>query len=70
MDVEYQDGDVLVVSRNPLVGRLELVGEDDETVELVLERFHAEELMGVLAAFLMQGEGDDIPNLKIVPKSG
>lgn len=69
MEVEYQDGDVQIVSRDPLVGRLELVGDDDETVVLVLERFHAEELVSALIEFLSQGEGGDMPDIRIEPTS-
>ncbi|MGX8013503.1 hypothetical protein ACVDG8_033305 [Mesorhizobium sp. ORM8.1] len=69
MEVEYQDGDVLVVSRNPLVGRLELVGNDDDAVDLVLRREDAEELVSVLIQFLAKGEGEDTPTLRIMPKS-
>ncbi|WP_244672953.1 hypothetical protein [Mesorhizobium sp. 131-2-1] len=42
-----------------------LVGEDDEDVELNLDKFTAEWLMGALAEFLMQGESDDMPSISI-----
>ena len=63
--VEYQDGDVEVTSRKPLRGTLELVTDDDETVEMLLDRENAEWLMGALAEFLIQGEGDDMPKISI-----
>lgn len=70
MQLEYQDGNVNVESRNPLLGRLELIGDDDDTHDLVLNRYFAEELISALTAFLMKGEGDDMPNISIGrPKS-
>ncbi|WP_246681022.1 hypothetical protein [Mesorhizobium sp. B2-3-15] len=67
--VEYQDGDVEVTSRKPLRGTLELVTDDDDTVDMLLDRENAEWLMGALAEFLIQGEGDDMPKISI-PGSG
>ncbi|WP_292130959.1 hypothetical protein [Mesorhizobium sp.] len=63
--VEYQDGDVQLTSRNPLRGTLMLVGDDDEDFQLDLDKFAAEELVGVLMEFLMQGEGGDMPSIAI-----
>ena len=63
--VEYQDGDVEVTSRKPLRGKLELIADDDDTVELLLDRENAEWLMGALCEFLVQGEGDDMPKIEI-----
>jgi hypothetical protein len=59
---EYQDGDVSVLSRSPLLGTLELVGDNDEPIDLQLDRERAEELVSVLLAFLLAGEGEDSPN--------
>jgi hypothetical protein len=59
---EYQDGDVTVLSRAPLMGTLELMGDDDEPIELQLDRECAENLMSVLTIFLLKGEGEDAPN--------
>jgi len=56
MEVEYQDGEVRVTSRQPLKGLLELAGEDDETYELYLDRDRAMDLVSVLVAFLNEGE--------------
>jgi hypothetical protein len=61
MEVEYQDGDVMIVSRNPLEGRLTLVTDNDDDIDLLLDKDSAEELMSALAAFLMEGEGGDGP---------
>jgi hypothetical protein len=58
---EYQDGDVMVLSRAPLIGTLELIGDDDESIHLRLDRERTEELVSVLLEFLMQGEGEDSP---------
>jgi hypothetical protein len=59
---EYQDGDVTVLSRAPLMGTLELMGDDNEPIELQLDRESAENLMSVLTIFLLKGEGEDAPN--------
>ncbi|CDX22149.1 conserved hypothetical protein [Mesorhizobium plurifarium] len=56
-EADYQDDDILVISRNPLKGKLLLVTEDDEEIEVHLERDSAEALIGALAAFLAEGEG-------------
>ncbi|RWE38601.1 MAG: hypothetical protein EOS78_13245 [Mesorhizobium sp.] len=50
-EADYQD-DIAVISRAPLIGKLLLITEDDEEIELHLERDSAEALMSVLAAFL------------------
>ncbi|TPJ38587.1 hypothetical protein [Mesorhizobium sp. B2-7-1] len=62
-EAEYQDGDVIVTSRAPLHGRLELVTDDDDTIDLLLDRDSAEELVAALIEFLGQGEGDDAPKV-------
>ena len=68
MEVKYQDGDARVLSRNPLRGLLELAGEDDETYELILTKWHAEELLSVLTEFLSKGEGGDAMKIReIIP---
>ena len=59
---EYQGGDVDVLSRAPLMGTLELIGDDDHPIELELDRGSAEALMAVLTIFLLKGEGEDAPN--------
>jgi hypothetical protein len=59
---EYQGGDVHVLSRAPLIGTLELIGDDDQPIELELDRGSAEALMAVLTIFLLKGEGEDAPN--------
>ncbi|MER8435419.1 hypothetical protein NKH36_18910 [Mesorhizobium sp. M1312] len=63
--VEYQDGEVDVISRNPLRGTLVLVDDEDNDVELELDNDSAEELVSVLMQFLMQGEGGDMPKISI-----
>ncbi|RWD30856.1 MAG: hypothetical protein EOS22_06330 [Mesorhizobium sp.] len=60
-EADYQDDDIVVISRNPLVGKLLLVTQDDEEIELYLERDSAEALMSALAALLAEGEGQDNP---------
>ncbi|WP_214473364.1 hypothetical protein [Mesorhizobium sp. dw_380] len=62
-EVEFQDDDVVVTSRNPLKGTLLLITDDDDEVELQLDKETAEALMIALAAFLMQEEGGDMPRL-------
>ncbi|WP_292188993.1 hypothetical protein [Mesorhizobium sp.] len=63
--VEYQDGEVDVKSRNPLRGTLALVDDEDNDVDLELDKDSAEELVSVLMQFLMQGEGGDMPKISI-----
>lgn len=58
---EYQDGFVRVMSTEPLTGTLELMGDNDEMVELSLDRDSAEALIAVLVDFLDKGEGGDAP---------
>ncbi|AZO34040.1 MAG: hypothetical protein EOS76_06760 [Mesorhizobium sp.] len=58
---DFQDDDIVVISRDPLIGKLLLITEDDEEIELHLERDSAEALVGALAAFLAEGEGKDRP---------
>lgn len=67
--VEYQDGDVEVTSRKPLRGTLELVTDDDDTVDMLLDRENAEWLMSALVEFLMHGEGNDMPKISIGQQS-
>ncbi|WP_250889015.1 hypothetical protein [Mesorhizobium sp. dw_380] len=54
-EVEFQDDDVVVTSRNPLKGTLLLIADDHAEVELQLDRETAEALMSALGAFLMEG---------------
>ncbi|WP_214471068.1 hypothetical protein [Mesorhizobium sp. dw_380] len=54
-EVEFQDDDVVVTSRNPLKGTLLLITDDDDEVELQLDKETAEALMSALGAFLMEG---------------
>ncbi|TGQ27743.1 MULTISPECIES: hypothetical protein [unclassified Mesorhizobium] len=54
-EADYQDDDIVVISHNPLVGKLLLITEDNEEIELYLERDSAEALMSALGAFLMEG---------------
>jgi hypothetical protein len=58
---EYQGRDVDVLSRAPLIGTLEVMGHDDEPIELELDRASAEALMATLTMFLLKGEGEDAP---------
>ena len=53
---EYQDSDVMVVSHNPLQGRLMLVTEDDDEIDLVLDKNIAEALVCTLVQFLIDGD--------------
>jgi hypothetical protein len=59
---EYQGRDVDVLSRAPLIGKLELMGDDDEPIDLQLDRASAEALMATLTIFLLKGEGEDAPS--------
>lgn len=61
-EADYQDDDIVVLSREALKGKLLLITEDDEAIELYLERDSVNALMSALGAFLMEGEGDDIPS--------
>ncbi|WP_214477416.1 hypothetical protein [Mesorhizobium sp. dw_380] len=54
-EVEFQDDDVVVTSRSPLKGTLLLITDDDDEVELQLDKETAEALMSALGAFLMEG---------------
>jgi hypothetical protein len=58
---EYQDGDVAILSRAPLIGTLELTDNDGEPIELQLNRRNAQALMAALTKFLLTGEGEDAP---------
>ncbi|WP_353646533.1 hypothetical protein [Mesorhizobium sp. WSM2239] len=58
---EYQDGDITILSRAPLVGTLELTDNDSEPIELQLDRRSAQALMTALTKFLLTGEGEDAP---------
>ncbi|CAH2394210.1 conserved hypothetical protein [Mesorhizobium ventifaucium] len=59
-EVEFQDDDVLVTSRNPLKGTLLLITDDDDEVELQLDQETAQALMSALGAFLMEGVVDPL----------
>ncbi|QND65114.1 hypothetical protein HB777_15255 [Mesorhizobium loti] len=73
MEVEYQDDDITVISRNPLRGTLTLVTYDEDgdpsDIDLTLDKDAAEALVSALMQFLMAGEGEDMPNLQIGRKS-
>jgi hypothetical protein len=58
---KYQDGDVTILSRAPLIGILELTENDDVPINLQLVRRNAEALMAALTKFLLKGEGEDAP---------
>ncbi|WP_036260041.1 hypothetical protein [Mesorhizobium sp. WSM3224] len=47
-EADYQDDDIVVISRSPLKGKLLLITEDDQEIELHLERDSAEALMSAL----------------------
>lgn len=65
IEAEYQGNDIDVISRDPLVGRLELMA-DDEIIEVRLTRASAEDLLSALVQFLGHGEGRDAPQLSTV----
>lgn len=67
--VEYQDGDVTVLSRNPLRGALELVTDDDDTTVLELDGDSAEWLVSALLEFLMEGKGPETPKMTVEPST-
>jgi hypothetical protein len=52
---DYQDDDVVIMSRNPLKGKLLLITDDDEEIELQIDKESAEALMSALGAFLVEG---------------
>lgn len=60
---EFQDHDIDVVSKDPLIGRLELIADTDEVIEVTLDRDTATALLSALVEFLAQGEGEDAPNI-------
>ncbi|WEX75241.1 hypothetical protein PYH37_000626 [Sinorhizobium numidicum] len=60
---EFMDNDIDVVSNDPLIGTLELISEQDEVIEVSLDRERAEALLSALLQFLAQGEGDDTPRI-------
>lgn len=62
---EYYDADVVVTSNEPLTGTIELIGGDDEPIDLRLDRETAELLISALVEFLANGEGDDSPNMTV-----
>ena len=59
----YPDSDVMIVSRKPLRGRLILVTEDFDEIDLVLDKNSAEAMISALVEFLIKGEGEDMPKL-------
>lgn len=59
LEAEYQGNDIEVISTDPLLGRLQLMAEQDEVVEVMLDRATAEQLLSALVQFLAHGEGDD-----------
>lgn len=62
LEAEYQGGGIQVVSTDPLIGRLELMAEQEEVVEVTLDRATAEQLVSALMSFLNHGEGGDAPS--------
>lgn len=66
IEAEYNGNDIDVISTDPLVGRVELIADDDEIVELRLTRESAEDLLSALVQFLGHGEGRDAPNIHTV----
>jgi hypothetical protein len=58
---EYQGNDIAVLSKDPLIGDCELMMDDDDIVNLRLDRESAEDLLSALVQFLAAGEGDDAP---------
>lgn len=66
IEAESQGNDIDVISKDPLVGRLELMGDDDQLVEVMLDRAMAEELLSALVQFLGHGEGADAQSVHIV----
>lgn len=62
LEAEYQGNDIEVISTDPLVGRLELMAEQEEVVEVMLDRETAERLLSALMQFLGHGQGGHAPN--------
>ncbi|KSV64385.1 hypothetical protein BTE77_16315 [Ensifer adhaerens] len=67
LEAEYQGNDIELVSTDPLLGRLQLLAEQDEIVELMLDRATAEQLVSSLMVFLSYGEGGDAPSFSTEP---
>lgn len=61
ISAEFWDNDITILSKDPLIGILELASSDDQAIELTLNRRDAEALLGILVQFLSQGEGRDFP---------
>jgi hypothetical protein len=61
---EYQDGDIEIVTREPLVGKIDLM-TDDGIVQLEIDKHGAEWLVAALLEFLAAGEGDDAPEFTV-----
>ncbi|MBZ9748305.1 hypothetical protein LB516_24035 [Mesorhizobium sp. CO1-1-7] len=55
MAAEYQGNDLTVVSKDPLVGSVELIG-DDEVIELQLDSETAEDIISALIQFFQLGQ--------------
>ncbi|SCW77616.1 hypothetical protein SAMN02927900_04843 [Rhizobium mongolense subsp. loessense] len=66
ISAEYQGDDIVVMSKDPLIGKLELMTETDEVVEVRIDRDTAEGLLSALVPFLAHGEGDEAPNFSTV----
>lgn len=62
LEAEYQGNHIQLVSTDPLLGRLQLMAEQEEIVELMLDRATAEQLVSALMVFLSHGKGDDAPS--------
>ncbi|WP_431324904.1 hypothetical protein [Rhizobium sp. YTU87027] len=66
IETEYHSDDIGVISKNPLIGVVDLWSEEHGAVALKLDRVAAEELLSALIQFLGQGEGQDAPNIATV----
>lgn len=66
IDAEYQGNHIDVVSKDPLLGRLELMGDGDQLIHVMLNRAMAEDLLSALVQFLGHGEGADAQTYHIV----
>ncbi|OBQ96809.1 hypothetical protein [Mesorhizobium sp. AA23] len=55
MIAEYQGNDLTTVSTKPLLGSIELIGDDDELIELHLDAETAEDLISALVRFFNLG---------------
>jgi len=60
---EFHGNDIAVLSRDPLIGTLDLTSSTGSTIEVLLDRYGAEALLSVIMQFIAQGQGGDAPSI-------